>query len=73
MGRLEGNPKDNLSDDEPDRVRWIDTSAMVADPLPKRMGADRLVETLAAGKLSPEPKPEAILAKMSKQKSKTRR
>ena len=42
---------------------------MIADPLTKRMRADRLVETLATGELSLEPTPEAILAKMSKQKS----
>ena len=66
---LAGDPKDNLSVDDPDRVRWIDTSAMVADPLTKRMKADRLVETLATGMLSLEPTPEAILAKMAKQKA----
>ena len=42
---------------------------MIADPLTKRMRADRLVEILATGKSSSEPTPEAILAKMSKQKS----
>ena len=42
---------------------------MVADPLTKRMRADRLVETLATGKLSLEPTPEAILVKMQKQKA----
>ena len=42
---------------------------MVADPLTKRMKADRLVETLATGMLSLKPTPEAILAKMAKQKA----
>ena len=69
---LAGDPKDNLSEDDPDRVRWIDTSAMVADPLTKRMKADRLVETLATGILSLEPTPESILAKMAKQKARKR-
>ena len=42
---------------------------MVADPLTKRMRADRLVETLATGVLSLEPTSEAILVKMQKQKT----
>ena len=66
---LEGNPKDSLDPEDPDKVRWIDTSTMVADPLTKKMKATRLVKTLTSGKLSLEPTPESILQKMSKQKS----
>ena len=31
----DGEPLDNLQDDWHDKVRWIDTSTMIADPLQK--------------------------------------
>ena len=40
-----------------DYPRWIDTSVMLADPLTKAMGAERLVDTFATGILDLRPTP----------------
>ena len=41
-----GRPKDDLTEQQVDKIRWIDTSTMLADPLTKLMKADRLVTAL---------------------------
>ena len=46
-----------LSEDEHDRIRWIDTSTMLCDPLTKAGGknfADRLIKCMQTGELSLE-------------------
>ena len=42
----DGELREDIGPDQPDMVRWIDTSCMVADCLTKRMRSDRLSECL---------------------------
>ena len=63
-----GNPRDQLDEKDYDKVRWIDTSTMLADPLTKNMKPIRLLEFLKSGILDLEPTPESVIAKMHKQK-----
>jgi len=63
-----GYPIDTLKDDDNDKVRWIDTSTMLADPLTKNMKPDRLLAFLESGILDLEPTAAAIMSKMMKQK-----
>ncbi len=62
-----GNPKDSMETDQRDKVKWIDTSAMVADPLTKSMNDSRLHEMLMTGIFSQEATPQPQIAKMMKQ------
>ena len=57
--------------DQPDMVRWIDTSCMVADCLTKRMRSDRLSECLRSCWLDLIPTDESVLCKMKKQTGRT--
>ena len=69
----DGNPKDDWIEDQRDKPRWIDTSAMICDPLTKA-GNDkfhsRLVGTMESGWLSLEPTAESRAKKLSKTKQK---
>ena len=65
---VKGNPMDQLSEEDFDKVRWIDTSTMLADPLTKNMKPQRLLDFLDTGRLDLEPTPESVVAKMMKQK-----
>ena len=56
---------------QPDMVRWINTSCMVADCLTKRMRSDRLSECLRSCWLDLIPTDETVLCKMKKQKGRT--
>jgi hypothetical protein len=51
---------DHSSGDYP---RWIDTSVMLADPLTKPMGAERLVETFRTGVFDMIPTAESLMIK----------
>ena len=42
----DGELREEICSDQPDMVRWIDTSCMVADCLTKRMRSERLSECL---------------------------
>ena len=63
-----GNLRDSLSEESNDKVRWIDTSTMLADPLTKNMKPIRLLEFLQTGILDLEPTDDSKLQKMLKQK-----
>ena len=63
-----GNPKDDLGVDQTDKIIWIDTSAMLADPLTKVMKPTRLLEALETGRLTFEATAESQLTKLRKQK-----
>ena len=66
-----GSLKDYLSEDEHDRIRWIDTSTMLCDPLTKAGGknfADRLINCMQTGELSLEATAESQMRKMKQQK-----
>ena len=63
-----GRPKDDLNEQQIDKVRWIDTSTMLADPLTKVMSPDRLVKALDNGQIDLKPTAASTIAKMMKQK-----
>ena len=52
-------------------VRWIDTSTMIADCLPKKMKADVLWKAMH-GKLDLAPTPESVFTKMRTQRLRRR-
>ena len=49
-----------IEHDSGDYPRWIDTSTMVADPLTKAMGAERLERMLRTGVMDLRPTPESL-------------
>ena len=67
----DGELPEKIGLDQPDMVRWIDTSCMVADCLTKRMRSDRLSECLRSCWLDLIPTDESVLCKMKKQKGRT--
>ena len=67
----DGELREKIGSDQPDMVRWIDTSCMVADCLTKRMRSDRLSECLPSCWLDLIPTDESVLCKMKKQKGRT--
>ena len=68
----DGTPKDSLEENQTDKIRWIDTSAMIADPLTKAMKADRLENTLHSGILDLRPTDASVISKMMKQKARAK-
>ena len=64
----DGELREKIGSDQPDMVRWIDTSCMVADCLTKRMRSDRLSGCLRSCWLDLIPTDESVLCKMKKQK-----
>jgi hypothetical protein len=62
------DPIDSLSEEDFDKVRWIDTSTMLADPLTKNMKSDRLLEFLRTGVIDLTPTAASVISKMMKQK-----
>ena len=62
----DGSLKETLEDNQQDKVRWIDTSTMIADPLTKKMKPERLIECLQNGKISLIPTKEAQMSKLMK-------
>jgi hypothetical protein len=69
----DGETRDELTKKDPNIARWIDTIAMLADPLTKRMRAERLTTALESGWLTLGPTPESVLQKMSKQKARAKK
>ena len=51
---------DSSSGDYP---RWVDTSAMIADPLTKAMSSERLMNCMATGVLDLKPTAESLMVK----------
>ena len=69
--RPDGSIKDYIDEDQHDKIRWIDTSTMICDPLTKAgpLGfAQRLIETMQTGSLNLEPTAESQLKKLKQQK-----
>ena len=64
----DGELREEIGSDQPDMVRWVDTSCKVADCLTKRMRSDRLSECLRTCWLDLIPTDESVLCKMKKQK-----
>ena len=69
----DGSVKDELTKEQPDRVIWIDTSAMIVDCMTKRMKPDLLIKFLNSGILDIRATEESVLLKMKKQKLKVAR
>ena len=67
----DGELREKVGSDQPDMVRWIDTSCMVADCLTKRMRSDRLSLCLRSCWLDLIPTDESVHCKMKKQKGRT--
>ena len=63
-----GRPKDDLNEQQIDKVRWIDTSTMLADQLTKVMSPDRLVKSLDGSQIDLTPTAASTIAKMMKQR-----
>ena len=61
----EGEELDDLSEDMPDIVEWIDTSKMLVDALTKDMNANDLRATLKEGLWNIEPTAEAQVTKLN--------
>ena len=61
--------KDEIPEGATDRVRWIDTDVIIADPLTKTMEPIKMVETLDSNLWDLEQPIEAIQKKRAKQKS----
>ena len=68
----QGNPKDTLEEKQTDKIRWIDTSTMLADPLTKAMKADRMVKAFMTGFLDLVPTDASVMSKMMKQKGRAK-
>jgi ribosomal protein L24 len=60
--------QDELRDDMPDVIQWIDTSKMLVDALTKDMKSSELRRTLETGVWNTVPSPEAQLIKLMKPK-----
>ena len=69
----DGNPKDDLTVDQSDQVRWIDTSTMPADPLTKIMKSERLEATLANNILDLERIVASQMQKLIKQTQRSKK
>ena len=68
----DGSLKDYITEDQHDRIRWIDTSTMICDPLTKagpKGFAERLTTTMSTGALSLEPTAESQMKKLKQQKA----
>ena len=59
--------QEELSDDMPDKIRWIDTSKMLVDCLTKDMKTNYLRETLKQGEYNIVPTVESEVTKLAKQ------
>ena len=67
----DGELREKIGSDQPDMVRWIDTSCMVADCLTRSMRSDRVSECLRSCWLDLIPTDESVFCKMKKQKGRT--
>ena len=66
-----GDLKDDITDQQFNKPRWIDTTTMIVDPLTKFGGPSfesRLVKTMMTGWLDLVATPESTLRKMQQQK-----
>ena len=60
--------REDLTLDQPDIIRWIDTSAMLCDCLTKAMRADELHTAMGDGVLSSTATDASVIQKMKKQR-----
>ena len=71
-----GIPKDSMQEKQHDKISWIDTSAMICDPLTKggpKGFTDRLVQTMTTGWFTTEPSVSSQIKKMKQQKMRLER
>ena len=72
----DGTPKDYITEDQHDKVRWIDTSTMICDPLTKAGGKGFdacLQDCVMTGKLDVEQTVEIKLKKRITQKQRNKK
>ena len=63
--------KDHVTEDQHDKLRWIDTSSMICDPLTKAGTHNfnqRLHECMTTGILNLQPTVESQMRKLARQK-----
>jgi hypothetical protein len=68
----DGSLKDYIEEEQNDKIRWIDTSTMICDPLTKagpQGFSDRLLDVLQTSYLSLEPTVQSQLKKLRQQKA----
>ena len=68
----DGSLKDYITEDQHDKIRWIDTSTMLCDPLTKagpKGFANRLIDCMTTGHFSLEPTVESQMKKLKQQKA----
>ena len=68
----DGEPRDELTLDLPDQIRWVDTSRMLADTLTKWMSGELLRDAQRRGYFTFEPTAESSLRKLKRQKEQMR-
>ena len=67
----DGSIKDYITENQNDKIRWIDTSIMLCDPLTKSGSkgfADKLIQTMQTGAMTLEATEESQLRKLRQQK-----
>ena len=72
----DGTLKDYVTENQHDKIRWIDTSAMICDPLTKQGMHNfnqRLHETMMTGRLSLEASTESQMKKLNQQKARRKK
>ena len=72
----DGTLKDYVTENQHDKIRWIDTSAMICDPLTKQGMHNfnqRLHETMMTGRLSLEASAESQMKKLNQQKARRKK
>ena len=67
-----GRPKDEITEEQTDKPRWIDTSTMLCDPVTKagpKGFANRLIDCMTTGHFLLEPTVESQIKKLKQQKA----
>ena len=71
-----GRPKDEITEDQTDKPRWIDTSCMICDPMTKAGSAhfpERLRRAMSTGILNLVPTLESQMRKLQQQRARMSR
>ena len=74
-GDEKGDPhhEDNIPIDPTDKIRWIDTDVMIADPLTKLMASSKLSEAIETNWLDTSQPIDSVIKKRAKQLQRRRR
>ena len=69
----DGELRDELGKQDPDQLRWIDTSTMLCDCLTKDMHADQLRQAIQTNVIDLQASDHSIMSKMMKQKQRRKK